>query len=304
MKHSQRSMILFEESVKSEYTRDLYIVNLKRFMRFTNIESTHQLTSTSSTKLQQMLEDYLIELRHTINPNSIPVRFTGLRHFCIMNRKNINWDIIHKLFPQKQKRTGHKPWTTRDIQNMLKSVRSVRTKALIHFLASTGARVGIFDHRLQLKHTKKMNYGCMAIKLYAGHIEEYWSFLTPQAVKLLDDYHGYRIRRGEIITEESPLFISYDIKNQMTSNSVKNVMFNVIKRSLVVRNLEGNRYDIQMHHGFRKRFNTLLKLNNSINYNVVEKLMGHKNGLDGVYFVPTLEELFVEFRKATNDLMI
>ena len=304
MKHSQRSMILFEESIKSEYTRDLYIVNLKRFMRFTNIESAHQLTSISSTKLQQMLEDYLIELRHTINPNSIPVRFTGLRHFCIMNRKNINWDIIHKLFPQKQKRTGHKPWTTRDIQNMLKSVRSVRTKALIHFLASTGARVGIFDHSLQLKHTKKMNYGCMAIKLYAGHIEEYWSFLTPQAVKLLDDYHGYRIRRGEIMTEESPLFISYDIKNQMTSNSVKNVMFHVIKRSLVIRNLEGNRYDIQMHHGFRKRFNTLLKLNNSINYNVVEKLMGHKNGLDGVYFVPTLEELFAEFRKATNDLMI
>ena len=95
-------------------------------------------------KLQQMLEDYLIELRHTINPNSIPV-FTGLKHFCVsMNRKNIHWDIIHKLFPQKQKRTGYKPWTTKDIQNMLKHTRSIRSKALVHFLASTGSKNFIF----------------------------------------------------------------------------------------------------------------------------------------------------------------
>lgn len=302
MKYSQRSMILFEESIKSEHTKNLYIINLRRFMQFINIESTHQLSILSSTKLQQMLEDYLIELRHTINPNSIPVRFTGLRHFCIMNRKNINWDIIHKLFPQKQKRTGYKPWTTKDIQNMLKYNKNVRTKALIHFLASTGARIGVFDYELTFNHTKKMKYGCIAIKLYAGHVDEYWSFLTPQTTKSLENYLRYRIKRGETITKDSPLFISYDIKKSMTSNSVKNVMFNVIRKSLVTRNLEGHRYDIQMHHGFRKRFNTLLKLNNTINYNVVEKLMGHKNGLDGVYFVPTLDELFIEFRKAINDL--
>ena len=297
-------MILFEESIKSESTKKLYILNLKRFMRFANIESAQQLSTVSSTKLQQILEDYLIELRHTINPNSIPVRFTGLRHFCVMNRKNVDWDIIHKLFPQKRKRTGHKPWTSEDIQNMLRNSKSIRTKALIHFLASTGARIGVFDHDLAFKHIKKMKYGCLAIKLYAGYVDEYWSFLTPQAVKFLNDYHRYRVRRGETITKESPLFVSYDLKNQTTSNSVKNVMFNIIKKSSVIRTLEGNRYDIQMHHGFRKRFNTLLKLNNSINYNVVEKLMGHKNGLDGVYFVPTLDELFAEFSKAINDLKI
>lgn len=303
-RHSQRSMILFEESIKSISTKELYIKNLKRFMQFTNTKSSDQLIAISSTNLQKMLEDYLIELRHTINPNSIPIRFTALRHFCIMNRKKINWDIIYKLFPPKQKRTGHKPWAVADIQNMLKHNGNVRTNALIHFLASTGARIGVFDHDLIFKHTKKMKYGCMAVKLYAGYVEEYWSFLTPQATKSLDDYLKYRIKRGETIAEKSPLFVSYDIKKPMTSNAVKNVMFNVIKKSSITRNLEGQRYDIQMHHGFRKRFNTLLKLNNSINYNVVEKLMGHKNGLDGVYFVPTLDELFTEFVKAIDDLKI
>ena len=302
--HSQRSMILFEESIKSKHTKILYSLNLKRFMQFMNIKSTHELLVISSVQLQQMLEDYLIMLRKNINPNSIPVRFTGLRHFCIMNRKNIDWEIIHKLFPEKQKRTGCKPWTNDDIRHMLDCTPSVRTTALIHFLASTGARIGIFDYELKFKHTKKMENGCIAIKIYAEHIEEYWTFLTPQAVQALTNYCKYRIKRGEILTKESPLFISYDLKKPMTANAVKNITFNIIKKSSIVRILKGNRYDIQMHHGFRKRFNTLLKLNNSINYNVVEKLMGHKNGLDGIYFVPTLDELFTEFRKAINDLRI
>ena len=66
----------------------------------------------------------------------------------------------------------------------------------------------------------------------------------------------------------------------------------------------GKRYEIQTHHGFRKRFNTILKLNNLINYNITEKLMGHKNGLDGVCFVPILDDLFTESKKAKNELEI
>ena len=303
-KDLDRSMILFEESIKSDHTKELYRIHLKRFMKFTNIQSSYELSSMSSIQLQQMLEDYVIELRHTINPNSIPVRFTGLRHFCIMNRKNINWDIIRKLFPEKQKRTGHRSWTTNDLQKMLKCTTSKRTKALLHFFASTGARIGIFDHELKFKHTKKMTNGCIAIKLYAGHLEEYWSFLTPQAVNALESYCNYRIKRGETLTKDSPLFISYNLKKQITVSAIKNLTFSIIKKSNVQRNLEGNRYDIQMHHGFRKRYNTILKLNNSVNYNIAEKLMGHKNGLDGVYFVPTLDELFIEFKKAIDDLRI
>jgi len=59
-----------------------------------------------------------------------------------------------------------------------------------------------------------------------------------------------------------------------------------------------------MDHGFRKRFNTILKLKNEVNSNVAEKLLGHKNGLDGVYLKPTRDQCFTEFRKAISDLMI
>ena len=69
-------------------------------------------------------------------------------------------------------------------------------------------------------------------------------------------------------------------------------------------NKSGPRYNIQQDHGFRKRFNTIMKLNNSINSNLVEKMMGHKRGLDGVYFTPTVDQLFDEFKKAIPDLTI
>lgn len=61
---------------------------------------------------------------------------------------------------------------------------------------------------------------------------------------------------------------------------------------------------MQADHGFRKRFNTILKLENGVNYNVAEKLMGHRNGLDRVYLTPTLEELFSEFVKAIHKIEI
>jgi len=60
--------------------------------------------------------------------------------------------------------------------------------------------------------------------------------------------------------------------------------------------VNASHYDKSLAHGFRKRFNTILKLNNEVNSNIAEKLMAHKRGLDGHYFVPTIEECFEEFK--------
>jgi len=78
----------------------------------------------------------------------------------------------------------------------------------------------------------------------------------------------------------------------------------LVKYSGANRRKTGSRFNIQVDHGFRKRFNTILKLNKNVNSNVAEKLMGHKNGLDGVYLTPTKEQCFEEFKKAIDDLTI
>ena len=81
-------------------------------------------------------------------------------------------------------------------------------------------------------------------------------------------------------------------------------MTKLYKKSGIIREKKGNRFDLALTYGFRKRFNTILKLENDVNSNVAEKLMAHKRGLDGTYLQPTREECFKEFLKAIPQLTI
>ena len=57
-------------------------------------------------------------------------------------------------------------------------------------------------------------------------------------------------------------------------------------------------------HAFRRRFNTILKMNKESNGPLIERLMGHDMKLDNSYFQPTLEDLFTEYQKGMADLTI
>ena len=73
---------------------------------------------------------------------------------------------------------------------------------------------------------------------------------------------------------------------------------------------KNNRFSKQIDHAFRKRFNIVLKLNNDINVNIAEKLMGHsvKIQLDNSYLPISdprvTEEMFKEFKKAIPELTV
>ncbi len=302
---NQRYRILFEESIKSKYTAKNYNSHLKQFIKFMKIDSVDTLLLYSTSELQHELENYLIELKQTANPNSIPSKFKGIRHFCVMNGINLNWNIIYKMFPQKQKTQRLRSYTAKEIKEILHNTKNIRNKALIHFLASTGARIGVFDHPLLVKHMKKISCNCYAVLLYAGHVEEYWAFLTPQASRLLNAYHNHRRKNSETFDNDTPIFTTDQITSkQLGWSGARSVVYRAVSKSNIRKHKQGDHYDVQADHGFRKRFNTILKLDNSVNYNIAKKLMGHKNGLDGVYFTPTLNELFAEFKKVISKLEI
>ncbi len=302
---TSRATILFEESIKSKYTKKNYTSHLNQFLRFADMHSENQLLKIPHMELQYKLENYLIELKHTTNPNSISSRFQGIKHFCIMNEINLNWNIIHKMFPQRQKTQSLRSYTCKEIRELLSCAKSLRDTALIHFLASTGARIGVFDNVLSMKHLRKISHGCNAVKVYAGQVEEYWVFLTPQASRALNVYHKYRKQHGEMFCEDTPIFAIMSASHgQLGWSGARSAVYRTVSRSNIRQDKQDSRYDVQVDHGFRKRFNTILKLDNSVNYNIAEKLMGHKNGLDGVYLTPTLDELFVEFRKVMHKIEV
>ena len=267
--------VLFNESIRSEYTRKNYCTHLLQFQRFAGMSSVDELAHISHENMQALLENYVLELKHTTNPNSVPSKFQGIKHFCVINSIHVNWDIIRKMFPQRQKPPDLRAYTTGEIRTMLSNTMGARDAALIHFLVSTGARIGVFDHDLLMGHTRRMSHGCRAVRLYAGEIEEYWTFLTPQASNALDLHHDCRKRMGESFTSGTPLFAARGpFPRQLTWNGVRSAIYRIITRSGIPRNKDNSRYDVQADHGFRKRFNTILKLDNIVNYNIVEKTNG------------------------------
>ena len=63
------------------------------------------------------------------------------------------------------------------------------------------------------------------------------------------------------------------------------------------------RQNIMVAHGFRKFFTTQL-VNSRANPEMREMLLGHKIGLTGVYYKPSVEEIKQEYEKAINVLTI
>lgn len=209
---------------------------------------------------------------------------------------------------------GTVPITTEELWMMLSCTKSLRTKCIIHFLSDTGMRPGaLSDPILRLEHLvaletpdKQKAYG---LRIYDGSKSGYWAFLTPETVVLLDAYFEQRKKQGEVFDLKTPIFVN----KRKTKNSAENVtddyarfiIYNMITQSGIKRiKVSKFRYDKAAMYMFRKRFNTILKLNNEVNSNIAEKLMAHKKGLDGTYLQPTMEECFSEFVKAIPELTI
>ncbi len=303
-----RSLLLFEAGIKSPYTKKNYRIWLDQFLQFTKVTEHDALVTLKDSALQVMLEDYLFHLKKTVSPNSIPPKFASLELFFAMNDKVLNFKKIKKMFPEKIKKSGFEAWTTKDIQKMLLVCNTKRQRAIILFLATTGVRLGVLPD-LRMKHIKTKEEQYKKVTVYEGAKEEYVTFLTPEATKALDEYLDERRKDGETISDSSYIFrkryqVGRGKPHNMSNNSLADIISRIIRNSGLIREKDGKRFNVQINHGFRKRYATILKLISDVNQNIAEKLLGHKNGLDGVYFVPTEEELFEEFKKAIPELTV
>jgi len=304
----QRALQRFESTIHSDQTRKNYKRHLDYFRKFFEIKDYDSILSIPSEKAQEMVEDYLVHLKNTKPSNSATASIWGIKHFFVMNRIKLDWEIIRKMLPQREVKSGNKAWTTEHIQKILSYAKTKRNRALIHFLSSTGGRIGVFDHDLKMKHLSDVGHGCKKIVFYAGFKDESFSFLIPEALSALQEYHEERKRDGEVFDDETPIFrLSYQLGSslakQMNSACEQKITDRIVKSSGIQRKKIGYASEIQINHGFRKRFSTILKMT-GVNWSIAEKLIGHKTGLDTTYFKPSVEECFSEFRKAISELSI
>ena len=308
-----------------------------------NLDSQEKMLELADDHLQEMFERFLDHEKqrvkeNLISPNTVPKYFKPYKLLLDANYREhaVKWKPISIKYPPAEKRSGYKPWSTPQIGSMINKCDNWKKEALVMFQASTGSRVGVHNHPLLMKHMVKMqapgyDYHCYAILIYAEQdesVEEkdqrilnddldskdysFFVFLIPEAAYALDQYHKERQDEGEVFVADTPIFKGSDThasaKNrdfyQFSGNAFRHLMESLVDRANIQRVKKRNRYDVMLDHGFRKRFNTILKIDNEVNSNIAEKLMQHKKGLDGTYLTPTRQECFNEFLKAIPELTI
>ncbi len=309
-----RSLLVFEQAIKSDETKKIYLYWLDKFREYSGSKTYDSLLLVDSKELQIKLEDYLFDLKKSKSSyarSTIEAIFYSIELFYSMNDVILNFKKIRKMFPPLEKRLGQQAYTTLDIQKILESSKSRKTRALIHLLASSGIRIGSVGS-LKLKHIKPMKHGCKSILVYAGEREEYTTFITPEASKVLDSYIEERRKNGEEITQESPLFSAFRNNTglgkvePLSYSAGRTLLHRAVNQAHIEHVIEKKRHAVPVAHGFRKRFNTILKSDNDINSDLVEKLMGHSTTikLDNNYLKPSIDRLFEEYIKGIFDLTI
>jgi len=312
-----RCIQVFEQSVNSPITRKSYRERLDTFMEFCEISDYEILVNTDPKQLQTHLENYVMYLKRKhekgdFRARSFAAYLAAIEAFFVQNDINLNFKKVRKWIPKYEKLTGEEPYTNEDIKKML-SFANTRWKAIIHLFASTGARPdAVFE--IKRKHLKPMGVGCTVVTFYQNDSEEYFGFLTPEATAAMEAYFQKREFDGEKLTDESPIFRNAYRETQgwknvktITLGTAYSSFAQLLEKSGIRKIQKGDnktRHQKRIFYGFRKRYNTVLKDNINVNPNTAEKLMGHKNGLDGVYYNPTTQKRFIEFSKAIPDLTI
>ena len=304
---NQRSIILFHSAITSEKTRKIYDYHLKKFTDHFIIKNEDALISIEDKKIQVMIEDYLIYLRSkNIGHDFCCTTLNSLRKFFAMNDIILNWDKLKMMKPEKLKPRGDRAYTTEELRILLSHVsHKPLWKAFLHFMASSGCRVG-FCEELKMKHLKDMPDNCKAVTVYADHIKEYTTFIHAEAVQALEEYFEFRKAKGEILTPDSWVFCGKNHTKFLPVNTIIHNFSKYLQNLPIKRTMLNKRYEVSCTHGIRKRWDTIVKSNSSVNLSIAEKLFGHSSTipLDHRYFKPTLEVIFDEYKKIIPDLMI
>jgi integrase len=322
---------MFYNSFRSEQTRDVYTLYLKKYMEFQGLDFFS--CETNPRAIEQQIIDFIIKMKERGRGyGTLHNYVASILSFYKINDVVLNATKIMKFMPE-QKRVNDRAYTHQEISKMLE-IADERMRVVMLLLASTGMRIGAIpelcigllldtdphtdDQDNKNAHTSKK------VIVYQATREEYYTFITHECKKAIDVYLDFRKRYGEKLSRNSLLVREqFDIRNQTairkpTMTRPDSLVFKLadlarrcgIRTKEKMNMKEGERFqggskrkEVPIAHGFRKFFTTQL-VNSKVNPEIREMLLGHKIGLASCYYRPTEEEMLNEYMKAVNNLTI
>jgi site-specific recombinase XerD len=159
-------------------------------------------------QIQNQIIEFVMHLRdQNLARSNIAGHVSAIKHFYDMNDiLSINWSMINKFKGDEQEQKHDRPYTRQEIKLLIDNALSLRDKAIISLLTSSGMRKGgIIDLRIKdLLSIEK--YNLYRVTVYARSHDHYYTYCTPESRKYIDDYLAWRKRLGEKMTENSILF--------------------------------------------------------------------------------------------------
>jgi len=302
----QRSYLIFTAGIRAKATLVTYTKYLEVFRKFAKSPDYDTLINMPEKDRRILIEDFVLLQRKYHRYASLDTILSSVTKFFTMNDILVNSKKLRSFFPVKLKPLGDLAYTTEDVQYLLSQTKTLKHKALIHILASSGMRAGAICD-MQLKHLKDMPQNCKSVLVYPNSLEEYTTFISPESVNHLEKYLDERKRNGEKLTDESYLFMTDGTNAHKFSETWVSALLGRMAQKLPTRKRVNDMvYNKKATHALRKRFNTIVKVAKGCNLSLAERLMGHSQSvkLDNSYFKPTEEQLFSEYLNALPELMV
>jgi len=312
---------LFEQSIKSEQTKKVYLVCLRKYLEFPS-------KLDNNTNNDKDVENHVIEF--VISLKKKGMRFVAIRNYVAaickyykMNDVMLNTNKINQYLPEFRKSKKDRAYRYEEIHRLM-DVADERMRAIILILASSGMRVGAIP-ALKLRNLRRLDsyHSFYKIIVYEGYNEEYVTFCTPECATAIDEYLRMREQYGEKLTPESFLIREqFDLRDpfaisncrQVRSNAISKKLIDLAERSVIRQRevlVEGSgkkraeiRNDVPIAHGFRKFFTTQL-VEADLKTELRWLLEGHKlKGNDSHYIRVTEKRLQEEYEKAIDLLTV
>jgi integrase len=330
-------LILFKYALKAPETRRQWPRRLKVFFDFLEMEGASLLEEQARLfviKTRQRppwAQDSLIRFmtlqrervwRGEISESTIPNYYKATKLFCEMNDIVLNWKKILCGLPRVKQAANDRAPTLEEIQKLVE-FPDRRIKPIIYTMASSGIRIGSWEY-LRWKHIEPIRNDqgdviAARLTVYADEREQYFCFITPEAVSSLIEWMEFRASYGEKITGESWLMrdiwqttnLKYGAKRalatsprKLKSSGIKRLIEHALWEQGIRQPLKdgAKRHEWKAAHGFRKFYKSRAEqVMKPIN---VELTMGHNIGISASYYRPTEQEILQDYLKAIDPLTI
>ena len=298
----------------SEGSVEAYVKGVRKFLEYvgesdpeTALERLKTGSINAAGKVDEFIDVALKKYAHGTVRNFL----FGVKKWFSLNGVGVDWRKIEFPTSTETSESDRAP-SKEEIKRLLNHASGARDRAAILILASSGLRVGTMLSlkvgnlnlkypdvaSLKVERQRGRKFGGRAGR---GQAKVFFTFLTGEAKDVLVKYLEERKRKGERLTEESPLIgDSYYKGRFLTVLDFERVYYRLLKRAGLA---DKSQKWYQLHlHTLRKYFRSNCV---GVDPSYREHWMGHKGGyLDESYFRAEEGRHLAEYRKAVPHLTV